>query len=61
MKELQDKVNHITTLFGHFAEDAEKQADSGNKSAGQRARKLSLEIEKELKEFRRLSNSAANN
>lgn len=35
--------------------DAELQAEKGNKAAGTRARKASLELEKLLKEFRKVS------
>ena len=35
--------------------DAELQAEKGNKAAGTRARKASLELEKVLKEFRKVS------
>ena len=52
MKELVAKVNELYTAF---AADAEAQAVKGNKAAGARARKASLEIEKALKEFRKVS------
>ena len=51
MKEL---INKISGLFEAFRGDAAK-AEAGNKSAGARARKVSLEIEKTLKEFRKTS------
>ena len=51
MKELVEKLN---AAWAVFAENADKQL-AGNKAAGARARKASLEIEKALKEFRRLS------
>ena len=35
--------------------DAALQAEKGNKAAGTRARKASLELEKVLKEFRKVS------
>ncbi|MBP3680154.1 MAG: histone H1 [Bacteroidaceae bacterium] len=35
--------------------DATAQAEKGNKAAGTRARKASLELEKVLKEFRKVS------
>lgn len=47
-------VNQIQAEFAFFKENAEK-AISGNKSAGVRARKISLEIEKKLKLFRKQS------
>ncbi|WP_141384632.1 histone H1, partial [Flavobacterium flevense] len=48
MKELIEK---IATEFETFKSDAELQTEKGNKAAGTRARKASLEIEKLLKEF----------
>ena len=39
--------------------DAEAQAVKGNKAAGTRARKASLEIEKVMKEFRKVSLEAS--
>ena len=35
--------------------DGQRQNDPGNKAAGRRARKASLELEKILKEFRKIS------
>lgn len=52
MKELVAKINE---LYASFAVDAEAQAEKGNKAAGARARKASLELEKALKEFRKVS------
>lgn len=51
MKELVEKIN---AAYAVFAENAEKQL-AGNKAAGARARKSSLELEKLLKEFRKVS------
>lgn len=52
MKELLEKVNESFTTF---TEDANLQIEKGNKAAGTRARKSSLEIEKMMKEFRKVS------
>ena len=52
MKELVEKINELYTAF---AVDAEAQAVKGVKAAGQRARKVSLALEKELKNFRKVS------
>lgn len=52
MKELLEKVNES---FKTFIEDANLQIEKGNKAAGTRARKASLEIEKAMKEFRKIS------
>ena len=51
MKELVEKLN---AAWAVFAENADTQL-AGNKAAGARARKASLEIEKALKEFRKVS------
>jgi len=42
-----------------FAENAANQVNKGNKAAGGRARKASLELEKLLKEFRKASIEAS--
>lgn len=52
MKELIEKIN---AGFEAFKTDAELQVEKGNKAAGTRARKASLELEKLLKEFRKTS------
>ena len=52
MKEL---VEQIAAAYEAFAKDAAAQAENGNKAAGARARKASLELEKALKEFRKVS------
>lgn len=52
MKELVEKVNQ---LMADFNKDATAQIENGNKAAGTRARKASVEIEKALKEFRKVS------
>ena len=52
MKELVEKIN---ALAATVVENAAAQAEKGNKAAGARARKASLELEKALKEFRKVS------
>lgn len=52
MKEIIEK---IAEAYAAFAKDAVQQAENGNKAAGTRARKVSLEIEKLTKEFRKKS------
>lgn len=52
-------VEKITANFASFAKDAQAQVDNGNKAAGARARKVSLEIEKLLKQFRKDSIAAS--
>jgi hypothetical protein len=58
MKELVEK---ISALVADFSKDANAQIENGNKAAGTRARKASLEIEKAMKEFRKASLEASKN
>ena len=58
MKELIEKINRT---FDSFRMEAEAQLNKGNKSAGLRARRASLDIEPLLKQFRKLSLDAAKN
>ena len=46
MKELVEKV---AALYADFSKDANAQLENGNKAAGTRARKASLDIEKAMK------------
>jgi len=52
MNELIEKIN---ASFEALKDDATLQIENGNKAAGTRARKSSLELEKLLKEFRKAS------
>lgn len=52
---MKDILTKIQELYVAFNEDATLQCDKGNKAAGMRARKASLEIEKLMKEFRKIS------
>jgi len=52
MNALLEKANG---LIAEFQKNAASQAANGNKAAGARARKESLEIEKLMKDFRKLS------
>ena len=52
MKELLAKIEAAVAVF---TKEATAQAENGNKAAGTRARKASLEIEKAMKEFRKVS------
>lgn len=56
MNELIEKIN---ASFEALKADAELQTEKGNKAAGTRARKASLELEKLLKEFRKASLEAS--
>jgi len=52
---MENLVNKIKETFGVFSEEADSQVTKGNKAAGTRARKASLELEKMMKEFRKES------
>jgi len=52
---MENLVCNIKGTFESFAKDADSQVEKGNKAAGTRARKASLELEKLLKEFRKVS------
>ena len=52
MKEL---VSKIQELYATFSRDPAFQIEKSNKAAGPRARKTSLELEKLMKEFRKVS------
>ena len=52
MNELIAKIKEMSEAL---LVDAAAQAEKGNKAAGTRARKVSLELEKVLKEFRKAS------
>lgn len=52
-------IEHISALGDSFLKDANAQLEKGNKAAGLRARRISLELEPMLKRFRKLSLEAA--
>ena len=54
-KTMKDLLESIETLMEIFKKDATAQVESGNKAAGTRALKLSLEIERAMKQFRKMS------
>jgi len=56
---MEELLNKIKAEFEAFAKDAELQSGKGNKAAGTRARKGSLDLEKLLKEFRKTSLEAS--
>ncbi len=58
MNELIAKIKEMSDAL---LADAALQAEKGNKAAGTRARKASLELEKVLKEFRKVSLEASKN
>lgn len=52
---MNELIAKIKELNAALVADAELQVEKGNKAAGTRARKASLELEKVLKEFRKVS------
>ena len=52
-------VRLVVILIAVFTENAALQVEKGNKAAGARARKASLELEKAMKEFRKVSIAAS--
>ena len=54
-RKMEELVKKIKAEFDAFVTDATLQQEKGNKAAGTRARKNSLELEKMLKEFRKVS------
>ncbi|MCR5453932.1 MAG: histone H1 [Bacteroidales bacterium] len=52
-------VEELNAQYEAFAKDAEALVGNGNKAAGARARKVSLEIEKLTKQFRKVSIEAS--
>ena len=56
MKELIEKIQQA---YDTFSAEAALHAEKGVKAAGTRARKASLEVEKLMKEFRKVSVEAA--
>ena len=56
---MEELVNKVNAAFEAFKADAALQVEKGNKAAGTRARKASLELEKLMKEFRKASLEAS--
>ena len=52
---MNELIARIKEMSDALLTDAAAQAEKGNKAAGTRARKVSLELEKVLKEFRKVS------
>ena len=59
IQKMEELVSKIKTEFEALATDANLQIEKGNKTAGTRARKSSLDLEKLLKEFRKASLEAS--
>ena len=58
---MNELITKIKEMSDALLADAALQAEKGNKAAGTRARKASLELEKVLKEFRKVSLEASKN
>ena len=58
---MEEILMKAAELYAAFAKDANSQIEKGNKAAGTRARKASLELEKLMKEFRKASLESAKN
>ena len=56
---MEEIIAKIEEAYAAFATDAKLQAETGNKAAGTRARKASLEVEKLMKQFRKVSLESA--
>lgn len=56
---MKETIDRIESLCSSFLKDASSQLDKGNKAAGLRARRASLELEPLLKQFRKLSLAAS--
>jgi hypothetical protein len=56
---MEELVSKIKAEFEVLTTDANLQIEKGNKAAGTRARKSSLDLEKLLKEFRKASLEAS--
>lgn len=52
---MNELLTQIQDVYAAFSTDAALQIEKNNKAAGTRARKASLELEKLMKEFRKLS------
>lgn len=52
---MENLVNTIKEKMDLYVENAELSVKKGNKAAGARARKIALELMKDLKEFRKVS------
>lgn len=56
---MKNLVDQITAQFAAFEKEAKAHVENGNKAAGTRARKISLELEKLMKQFRKDSIEAS--
>lgn len=58
--DMKDLIEQLEQKTADFFRDAHSQLDKGNKAAGLRARRTSLEMEPLLKQFRKISLEIAN-
>jgi hypothetical protein len=56
---MQELLKKIEAEIANFQENAALQSEKGNKAAGTRARKATLELTKLMKEFRQVSLEAS--
>lgn len=56
---MEQLLKQINEQIASFQKDANLQVEKGNKAAGTRARKATLEISKLMKEFRKASLEAS--
>ncbi len=56
---MEELLQQVKEAFETFSADAALKLEKGNKAAGTRARKASLQLEKLMKEFRKASLEAA--
>jgi hypothetical protein len=52
---MEEFLQKIYEVFDDFKDDADARAEQGNKAAGARSRKASLELTKLFKEWRKIS------
>ncbi|MBD5358359.1 MAG: histone H1 [Bacteroides sp.] len=57
---MNEIISEIENMTASFLKDARSQLDKGNKAAGLRARRASLNLEPLLKRFRKASLEASN-
>lgn len=58
---MEQLVKELEAKMAEFAKNANDQVEKGNKAAGTRARKASLELEKLMKGFRKASLESSKN
>lgn len=56
---MKNLVEQIASTYAEFEKEVKAHVENGNKAAGTRARKASLELEKLMKQFRKDSIEAS--